>query len=70
MFDFMLCKIFKNKSKSNSFIFIFKKIFGLLIGLYFQYFCEDLIKDSIFNLFINVIYVNLYFFQLNLKLKF
>lgn len=39
-----------------------KKFFGELISLYFKYFYEDLIKDSIFNLFINVIYVNLYFF--------
>lgn len=28
MSDFMLCKISKNKSKSNSFTFISKKIFG------------------------------------------
>lgn len=61
MSDFMLCKISKNKSKRNSFTLIPTKIFGLLIGPYFKYPYEDLTKDSILNLFINVTHVNLHF---------
>lgn len=70
MSDFMLCKISKNKSKSNSFTFISQKIFGLLISPYFKYPYEDLTKDSILNLFINITHVNLHFLSLNLKTKF